>query len=68
MIHAKAIIGENGTLLLNGLPFQPGDEVDVAIEKKSAKAAPRRSLAGTLIRYDEPFESALSPEEWESIQ
>jgi hypothetical protein len=62
----EAVLTEDGTLMLWGLPFHPGDAVEVIIlEAKTPHltiAAPSQSetnlypLRGKVIRYDDPTE------------
>ena len=64
---------EDGTLLLNGLPFYAGDTVEVIILKQSAVQNSSQSsssefpLKGSVIRYDDPFEPAVSSQEWDAL-
>lgn len=77
----KAVIGANGSLNLHGLPFAEGEEVQVIVLDKSsseattgnddsvaADAANHKNLFpyhGLPYRYEDPFEPAAPPEEWE---
>jgi len=63
----KTITAE-GVLLLENLPFQPGEIVRVVIlqnRKEIKKVGP--SLKGTLLRYDQPFDP-IDVDEWEALQ
>jgi hypothetical protein len=73
----QAVLTEDGTLMLQGLPFHAGDAVEVIIlEAKTSKpqeALPSQSetnlypMRGKLVRYDDPTEPvALS--DWEVLQ
>jgi len=64
----EATINENGQLVLTGLPFQPGDAVEVIVLERplahsEAKVYPLKDKQP--YRYDDPFEPAVSPAEWE---
>lgn len=61
---------DNGKLLLQNLPFNKGDEVEIIIlERNSAKIAPNSyPLKGTVVSYEEPFEPATSGDEWEAAR
>jgi hypothetical protein len=61
---------ENGKLSLQNLPFKKGDEVEIIILERSPSKTNSNSysLRGTVIRYDDPFESATSPDDWEVLQ
>jgi hypothetical protein len=62
----KTALTENGKLSLQNLPFKKGDEVDIIIlQQNSSTINPDAySLKGTVIHYEDPFEPAIAPEEW----
>ncbi|MBL1203521.1 MAG: hypothetical protein FWK04_31745 [Nostoc sp. GBBB01] len=73
----EAVLTEDGTLMLRGLPFHAGDAVEVIIlsaktpqNKGVAPSQPETNLyplRGQVIRYDDPTEPvALS--DWEVLQ
>ena len=70
----ETVISENGTLVLEGLPFQAGEAVEVIILKQSAPQAQQQNqmnfypLRNSLYRYDDPFEPATVLEEWETLK
>ena len=57
--RVEVTISDNGTLLINNLPFQAGDKVEVVVRSRKPKGAKtnRYSLRGTSIQYLNPFES-----------
>ena len=60
---------ENGKLLLQDLPFEEGDEVEVVIlDKNEKKKIDCHSLKGTVIEYGQPFEAAILDEDWEVLK
>lgn len=66
----EAKLTETGTLTLNNLPFQAGDAVEIIILERhltslNSNPAP---LRGKVIRYDDPFDSAIPVEDWEVLQ
>jgi hypothetical protein len=69
----EAVLSENGTLVLEGLPFQAGEAVEVIILERP-KPQPARSsssefpLQGTVLVYDDPFEPAVAPEDWDVLR
>ena len=65
----ETTLTENGKLSLQNLPFNKGDEVEIIIrERNSSKIAPNSyPLKGTVISYEEPFEPATSPDDWEAL-
>lgn len=64
----KTAFTENGKLSLQNLPFKKGDEVEIIILQPNVykTSSDIYSLKGTVIRYDDPFESVVSPEEWDA--
>ena len=60
---------ENGKLVLQNLPFNKGDEVEIIIlERNSTKIAPAsHPLKGTVISYEDPFEPATVTEDWDAL-
>jgi hypothetical protein len=64
----ETTINENGQLVLTGLPFKPGDAVEVIVLERplahsEVNVYPLKDKQP--YRYDDPFEPAVSPEEWE---
>ncbi|MBD2518256.1 hypothetical protein H6G93_25430 [Nostoc sp. FACHB-973] len=61
---------QNGTLILEDLPFQAGETVEIIILERfpqPSESNPYR-LRGTVIRYDDPFEPPVPIEDWEVLQ
>lgn len=55
-----ATLGEDGTLVLKGLPFHAGDRVEIIILEQTKAERPRDyPLRGTVLRYDDPFEQVI---------
>ncbi|MDJ0692580.1 MAG: hypothetical protein QNJ41_29370 [Xenococcaceae cyanobacterium MO_188.B32] len=59
--------------VIGGLPahkVKKGDEVEVIIlERNSSKTvSDSYPLKGTVISYEEPFEPATSPDDWEVLK
>lgn len=63
----KTKISTDGTLVIKGLPFFPGDEVEVTIVSHKHKSEKRYPLRGKPFRYDNPFES-VAENEWEVLK
>ncbi len=66
-----AKVGENGKVILDDLPFDEGDEVTVTVEpvkKEGRPWPPEFPLRGSFLKYDDPFEPACPPEEWEALR
>ncbi|UBF30087.1 hypothetical protein K9N68_38545 (plasmid) [Kovacikia minuta CCNUW1] len=68
----EAVLSENGTLVLEGLPFQAGEAVEVIILKKPVSNPQQEvnshSLQNNLYHYDEPFAPATALEDWEALR
>jgi hypothetical protein len=71
----KTVLVEDGTLTLEGLPFQAGDIVEITILVRNVPgnaASPQNSqhsLQNTEpYYYAEPFEPALPLEDWEAMR
>jgi len=67
--RVAATIEHDGTLTLNDLPFQAGDEVEVIIlpRRTHANGSARYPLRGQSIQYDEPF-APVAEEDWGALQ
>lgn len=73
----EAVLAEDGTLILRGLPFHAGDAVEVIIlEAKTPQQtviSPTQTetnlypLRGKVVRYDHPTEP-VALEDWEVLQ
>jgi hypothetical protein len=63
--RTEAKLSKEGTLVLTGLPFHAGEEVEVIILSRSKQTGvqDRYSLRGKPIRYVDPFES-VAQEDW----
>ncbi|MGK7874709.1 MAG: hypothetical protein AB4426_15820 [Xenococcaceae cyanobacterium] len=72
-LHAHRLettLTDDGTLLLQNLPFQKGDVVEVIILKHHCSPEKENPypLKGKVIRYDDPFEAAAPVEDWFVLQ
>ena len=65
----ETTVGEHGELVLEGLPFEPGQPVEVLVVSKSAgsKAAGGRSLRDSVLEYHEPLEP-IAGQDWDALQ
>jgi hypothetical protein len=68
-IHTTAIVGTDGSVRLDRLPFQAGQAVGITIHPlettPSAPSSCRYPLAGLPVEYLEPFEG-VADEDWEA--
>jgi hypothetical protein len=67
--HTTLQMPPNGALVITGLPFHAGDEVEITVESKVTWRGQifRTPLAGVPVEYINPFEPPVPPEEWEAI-
>jgi hypothetical protein len=65
----ETTVGEHGELVLEGLPFEPGQPVEVLVVSKTAGATPAggRSLRDSVLEFHEPLEPVAS-EDWDALQ
>ena len=65
----ETTVGEHGELVLEGLPFEPGQPVDVLVVSKIAgSTAPgRRNLRESVLEFRELLEPVAS-EDWDALQ
>jgi hypothetical protein len=63
----EATVGEHGELVLENLPFQPGQPVEVLVVSRTAPAPHGQSmtLRDSVFEYIDPFEPIAS-EDWEA--
>jgi hypothetical protein len=70
----RSIVTADGSIVLKGLPFNVGKSVEViVIDDVSDSPIPTlderwKSLRGSVTRYDDPFESAISIEDWDVLK
>jgi hypothetical protein len=64
----EATVSDNGTVLINNLPFQAGDKVEVFVRGREPAINKTESypLRGTPIRYIDPFES-VAEDSWDVL-
>lgn len=67
--HSEAVVKNNGTITLDGLPFKEGEKVDVVVRTHETKESngEKYSLRGTLLRYDRPFDS-VAESDWDALK
>jgi hypothetical protein len=58
----ETTVGEHGELVLEGLPFEPGQPVEVLVVSKTAGSTTTgsRSLRDSVLEYHEPLEPVAS--------
>ena len=56
-IRVEKVIQSNGTIVLENLPFDEGEKVEIIIAKSEDKNETKRyPLRGTDYKYENPFE------------
>ena len=65
----ETTVGEHGQLVLEGLPFKPGQPVEVLVVSKAAGSttAGGRSLRESVLEFCEPLEP-VAGEDWDALQ
>jgi hypothetical protein len=61
---AETIIDPKGRVVLDHLPFQPGEVVEVVVLSHGRASGSSDSLRGSVLFYDEPFEP-VAERDWE---
>lgn len=61
-----AAVGAQGDLRLEGLPFEPGQPVEVLVISKTVATA-GRSLRDSVLDFRDPFEP-VAGEDWDALQ
>ena len=54
----ETVAGNNQTVVLENLPFQEGEAIEVIVLQRKTESHSSQTLRGTVIKYDAPFESA----------
>jgi hypothetical protein len=64
-IHvSETTVDPQGRVVLDHLPFQPGEKVEVVIRSHEMSQGERSDLKGSVLRYDDPFEP-VATDDWE---
>lgn len=64
--YTKTTITKKGNISLKGLPFKPGQTVEVVV-RKGKKSARKYPLRGKPVIYREPFKGAAE-DDWEAMK
>lgn len=68
-LRVEKIIQSNRTIILENLPFDEGEKVEIIILKSNMENENGRyPLRGTAYQYENPFESAVPAEDWEALR
>lgn len=65
----EAVVGEDGTVTIRGLPFEPGARLDIVVRRHRAPAAreERPPQRAPVIRFDDPFGS-VAEDDWDALK
>lgn len=66
--RTQATVDDHGELHIAGLPFQPGQVVEVIVTGSSVETGSEalRSLRGTRVQYSEP-DRPVGDDEWDAL-
>ncbi len=69
-VRIEATIQPNGRVVLNDLPFEEGEQVEIIVLETNGKQTEPKSnpLKGSVLRYDDPFEPATPIEDWDVLR
>ena len=67
--RVKTTVSKSGNLSIKGLPFKPGETVEVTVRRKQKKAGAKAKypLRGKLLVYHEPLKS-VGENDWEALK
>ncbi len=71
--RTQAIVGDGGSVTVQGLPLPSGQKVDVIVlaqdeaSRASTDAAHDR-LKGSVLKDQRPFDPVVPPEEWDVVR
>ena len=63
----ETVLSEDGKLLLDHLPFQAGQTVEVIVLPVCRTTAPSPSLRGTVLGYEQAT-SPVAEDDWDVLQ
>jgi hypothetical protein len=63
---AETTVDQQGRVVLDHLPFKPGEKVDVIISAHDESSGKAPDLRGSVLRYDDPFDPVAS-DDWEAL-
>ena len=65
----ETTVAPNRELTIRGIPFSPGEEVEVIIlnHRRQTKKRRRYSLRGKPVQYTRPFDS-VAEDDWQALR
>jgi hypothetical protein len=66
--HTNGTVRTDGKLILENLPFNPGEEVEILLLSKQTlpNGGERAALEGSVLEYHDPF-APVAAEDWEAL-
>ncbi len=67
--RSNAIVSDNGSITIHGVPFHHGENVEVFVfpfRPKVKYGKGEMPLKGSVLKYERPFDPAVDPEDWSS--
>lgn len=61
---AETTVDPLGRVVLDHLPFRPGDKVEVIVRTHEARTSQAVDLRGSVLRYEDPFEP-VATDDWD---
>ncbi len=67
--HIQTPVLPNGTIVIDEVPFEVGEIVNVTIEKvRKFNPDNPYPLRGTAYSYEDPFSSLFDPDDWKPFE
>ncbi len=63
----KAKVKNNHRIQIENVPFNDGETVEITIDKIKEDNTSAYPLRGTKYKYEDPFEPAFPPKDWEVL-
>ena len=66
---SETTVGEHGEIVLEGLPFEPGQPVEVLVVSKTVESATAEipNLRGSVLEYHDPLEP-IANDDWDALR
>ncbi|MDQ3637652.1 MAG: hypothetical protein M3426_06605 [Actinomycetota bacterium] len=66
--RTNVVVHDDGTVVIENLPFQKGQRLEVILLERTRDSAnaSSRALRGEPVRYVDPFDS-VAEDEWENV-
>ena len=67
----KAKVKKDHKVHIEDVPFDDGQEVDIVISVSNESEHPddlKKSLLGSVLKYNDPFEPVITSDDWELLK